>query len=425
MEYLYTNLPRYVTVTPRSAFANSVVQSGSVLLFSEDGTTLTAKLPDGSFITVGGGSGGATDFYKCASVSGPYSETYYEVSGAGTTACNGNYTDTGTTRDGKPVYSYTNSGTTYYLFYDSGWEAWFIHTSTSFSGEEAPSDESLYYLSDWEPDAWYVGGAGSNDPPTVTLTTVTHDLPKTWTGYKAVWDSASGVYSFESSVTSSLTYGSGFTPEVGKIYDNGAFVRAELYTGIPENGLVLYIPLSSSANVAETGQTLTTVGSGLVYSTVDGIPCCAFSGGSYIGVGTDSLPLGNFTVSYWVKFTGTDWGIIYTQPGMNTGVDSTSLNFGNYTQWGVVAATNTAIWHHFAVTRDNDTVKVYLDGVNTPESTGTQSLYVDNAYCYLGVHPDGYSYPFVGNLAAVRVYNRALSAGEIAGLAREFTPTQA
>ena len=57
MEYLYTNLPRYITVTPRSAFANSVVQSGSVLLFSEDGSTLTAKLPDGSFITVGGSGG--------------------------------------------------------------------------------------------------------------------------------------------------------------------------------------------------------------------------------------------------------------------------------------------------------------------------------------------------------------------------------
>ena len=46
-EYIFTDLPRYVTITPRTAFSNSVVQSDHVLLFSEDGETLTAKLPDG------------------------------------------------------------------------------------------------------------------------------------------------------------------------------------------------------------------------------------------------------------------------------------------------------------------------------------------------------------------------------------------
>jgi len=61
MEYIFTNLPQYIRVTPRSDFANSVVQNGSVLLFTEDGQTLTAKLPDGSFVTIGGGSGGMDD----------------------------------------------------------------------------------------------------------------------------------------------------------------------------------------------------------------------------------------------------------------------------------------------------------------------------------------------------------------------------
>lgn len=54
MEYLPTNLPQYVRQTSRSALANSVVESGHVLLFSEDGESLTAKLPDGSFVDVGG-----------------------------------------------------------------------------------------------------------------------------------------------------------------------------------------------------------------------------------------------------------------------------------------------------------------------------------------------------------------------------------
>ncbi len=57
MEYIFTNLPQYIRVTSRTEFSSSVVHSGSVLLFSEDGTSLTAKLPDGSFITVGGSGG--------------------------------------------------------------------------------------------------------------------------------------------------------------------------------------------------------------------------------------------------------------------------------------------------------------------------------------------------------------------------------
>lgn len=48
-EYLLTDLPRYVKTTPRENFSNSVVKEGAVLLFSEDGETLVAKHPNGTF----------------------------------------------------------------------------------------------------------------------------------------------------------------------------------------------------------------------------------------------------------------------------------------------------------------------------------------------------------------------------------------
>ena len=68
-EYLYTDLPRYVKTTPRGNYVSSVVKSGSVLLFSEDGENLVAKLPDGTFKEIGGdGSATASEYYKCASV---------------------------------------------------------------------------------------------------------------------------------------------------------------------------------------------------------------------------------------------------------------------------------------------------------------------------------------------------------------------
>ena len=54
---------------------------------------------------------------------------------------------------------------------------------------------------------------------------------KTWTGYKAVFDSSAGTWSFESGVTSGLTYTS-VTPVVGGIYSEDALVIVSLlYTG--------------------------------------------------------------------------------------------------------------------------------------------------------------------------------------------------
>lgn len=57
-EYLLTDLPRYVKTAPRENFANSVVKEGAVRLFSEDGETLVAKHPDGTFSEIGSGSSG-------------------------------------------------------------------------------------------------------------------------------------------------------------------------------------------------------------------------------------------------------------------------------------------------------------------------------------------------------------------------------
>lgn len=56
---------------------------------------------------------------------------------------------------------------------------------------------------------------------------------KTWSGYKAVFDSTAGTWSFESDVTEGLTYTS-VTPVVGNIYSADALVIVSLlYTGTP------------------------------------------------------------------------------------------------------------------------------------------------------------------------------------------------
>ena len=243
----------------------------------------------------GGGGGGSTDLYKCASVSGPYTETYYVVASAGMAAVNGNYTDTGTTSGGKPVYSYTNSGTTYYLFYDSGWESWFIHTSTTFS--DMATDECLFYKSNYE-ESWYTGGGGSGDPPTVTPTTVSHNLPKTWTGYKAVLDPVTGVYGFEASVTSGLTWSNVFRPLVGNIYNNGATVQAT----IPQ--ILLLAHLDQNLDI-EGGGSMTEVGT-ITYSAGKSGYAASVDQDNYINTGITTTSLqGDFTIDFWVKIPDT------------------------------------------------------------------------------------------------------------------------
>lgn len=56
---------------------------------------------------------------------------------------------------------------------------------------------------------------------------------KTWSGYKAVFDSTAGTWSFESGVTAGLAY-TNVTPIVGGIYSADALVIVSLlYTGTP------------------------------------------------------------------------------------------------------------------------------------------------------------------------------------------------
>lgn len=101
MEYLPTDLPKYMKTTSREAVANSPVEAGHVLLFSEDGTSLTAKKSDGSFESVGGGSNvvagyirnnnGALTFCEAGKLEGG-AVSKITVSGAGKAAANGIYT---------------------------------------------------------------------------------------------------------------------------------------------------------------------------------------------------------------------------------------------------------------------------------------------------------------------------------------------
>ena len=81
---------------------------------------------------------------------------------------------------------------------------------------------------------------------------------KTWSGYKAVFDSTAGTWSFESDVTAGLAYTS-VTPIVGRIYSADALVTVSmLYDGtVTLPGCVFSAELKDNTTDLKSGQTLT------------------------------------------------------------------------------------------------------------------------------------------------------------------------
>jgi hypothetical protein len=253
---------------------------------------------------------------------------------------------------------------------------------------------------------------------------------KTWTGYKAVL--TDGVYSFEESVTSGLTY-TAITPVIGRVYTADALCEIKkLFDGslIPTEGQVFYVPLAQASTTAETGQTLTPSGN-VTYSTVDGIPCAAFDGQSYLSFQDDGLPIGATprTVSIWLKPTASMSDVVI----FNYGADSSYQRFGLFLYdsrlvVGIGGGVSDYVecnpfdlnkWYHIALTLSSNTVAFYVDGQSvgsitlstTPNTTLSGTGYI--------CHRNGEG--FNGCVASCRIYDRVLSDDEIAELAREFT----
>ncbi|HEV7780227.1 MAG TPA: LamG-like jellyroll fold domain-containing protein [Chitinophagaceae bacterium] len=141
----------------------------------------------------------------------------------------------------------------------------------------------------------------------------------------------------------------------------------------------------------------------------------------------------NFTISFSFFFNG----------NATSGLLDNCLNYGGWGVWlwstvagtwnlqfnyknnsvGSAAATNFTIgtWHHVAAVRNNGTISLYIDGafrLSTTEGTTAPTYPINmqaGAMCYGGYTPPRYN-PFGGKIDEIRIYNRALSAAEIATL---------
>ena len=255
----------------------------------------------------------------------------------------------------------------------------------------------------------------------------------TWSGYKAVFDSTAGMWSFESNVTEGLAYTS-VTPIVGGIYSADALIKvSSMWNGVPSDNLVFYLPLSETT-VADIGPDLTSSGT-IVHTVMNGIPCAYFNGSSYLYASSVSMPTGASprAMSLWFKYkdipgaTPSDaavfagWGTTTSLGRFDAYVEAQELYLiysGSDLNTGIkIQDTN---WHHILMQYNGATSEIYYDGQFVTSEAKT--INTQNNYLYIGAREYG-EYSFDGYLAGIRIYNRAMTSTEIAYLASEFTPS--
>ena len=135
------------------------------------------------------------------------------------------------------------------------------------------------YTDPWDATNWFDNVNEYMDTGTVTWTvSEAAQSENTWSGYKAVFDSTAGTWSFESDATAGLTYTS-VTPIVGGIYSADALVTVSmLYDGtVTLPGCVFYAELKDNTSELKSGQTLT-IPSSATFQTVDGVQCVQLNG---------------------------------------------------------------------------------------------------------------------------------------------------
>ena len=261
---------------------------------------------------------------------------------------------------------------------------------------------------------------------------------QTWSGYKAVFDSGTGTWSFESDATEGLTY-TGLTPVVNKIYTADTTIQLAYIklAGILNDETVKFLlyPKSSGTlediSVGGNGVTVTNTGSVAVENNR-----IVFGDGKALTIPANTLPNDIFVSGspFIIEFQGIiptytsvaccpwarkEGSMYYNRLDMYLNTIEGDSNYGQMTigYWTnnvtvPVGAFTVGVEHVVAFEYDgSNTSRVYLDGVMQYSFTGTSYLPF-RTYDFLIGHdeaelggPD--ANPFQGNISYFRIRNVA------------------
>lgn len=306
--------------------------------------------------------------------------------------------------------------------------------SITFKYRELYSDwGSLLYVSI---DGQVVGGAGpSTAPPGF-------DGPPTFNAFVPDPD-VSSITILADRVGQVVTFHVTDITNTSEMYIDDLVVNPPSMT----SGLVAHYPFSGDASDATgggrdgliTGATLTTDRFGSTNSAYH------FDGdGDFIGADADGLPSGERTAALW--FRADSLATLPVMMGYGAGCDGSwflGLNGANVP--GFYAATHcaaywvrfdcapqTGVWTHFAAVADAGGSRLYLNGELVAQNPNpAPSIATAGAQFGIGVasstsgtvpYTDGNIGYFAGDIDDVRIYDRALSAGELQTLAGGAAP---
>lgn len=209
--------------------------------------------------------------------------------------------------------------------------------------------------------------------------------------------------------------------------------------GAPTSGLLAYWALDEGSGTAASDSANNydgTLTSGPTWAAGQVGGAVTFDGtNDYINIPYNAALylIGDLTLSAWINATTTaSMRRIVNMPADGTsGTEGYSLmlNAGTAQFWMSGGAcdgwdssvstpyTFTGSWHHIAGTVSGTTMKIYIDGAlaNTRTCPRSASPYV-TGNLQIGRFSSGWGQYFSGSIDEVRIYNRALSAGEIASI---------
>jgi hypothetical protein len=205
-------------------------------------------------------------------------------------------------------------------------------------------------------------------------------------------------------------------------------------SGIPQDYEHFYTfdNISGTSIIDEAGTTNMTAVNSPTYPTgIDGDSVFFNGTTQYIdtNMGTDDWR--DKSISMWVRseqiesstvkyiFSDGNGGIGVHKGGavQRLRVFNDTTSYYNYSITGVMS-NNT--WHHMVFYFPSGAPDLYIDGVLRTPSTSTGATRGASGNMTLGKSPTGTSYPFVGNIDHIRIYNRELTEEEITALANEF-----
>lgn len=365
-----------------------------------------------SIFGVAGSFKGGAEFYKCASVDTGEGEEYIEVSGAGSSDCNGKYYLTNLKSNYASIV-YKHESREWYCYYYDG--CWGINSSYDM---EYYNGFYCTYVDDVT-GPWN-DCMGAMPSPTVTKKRLPGTGVKSWTGHKAVL--IDGEYQFEETETTGLTF-SLIVPVVGKVYTADTLVTVDyIYAGMP----VPYVDWAMNSYVGTVNGESWNFMQGFHGNhefSPDGV---TFSGDGYVnldGLTTDLLQ-GDFTIALEVNQTGTSRTAYFAaNDDLYIGIDDNQNTYNMWAGnggWNILQADNSwddssgmgSIKREYnkdvklVYVHEGTIWKLYVNGALSVEKNRSGSIGTGNTLRLAAW--GGGSFKFVGKMRNFKLFREAL-----------------